>query len=191
MTFQWLNESAMHRQGDIIEIHAPAGADYFCPHDAVGEEGITASAPFYYTEIEGDFVARVKVSLEFRDTYDSACLMVMKDLTHWAKACYELTDFGTHAAVSVVTNGLSDDANGCEMDCEAIWLQVCRQGQSFAFHYSLDGETFHMMRFFHLPVEEKVRLGLAAQAPVGQGGMRRFEQLAIERRSVSNLRAGQ
>jgi len=36
-----------------------------------------------------------------------------------------------------------------------------------------------------------VRLGLAAQAPVGQGGMRRFEQLAIERRSVSNLRAGQ
>ncbi len=48
---------------------------------------------------------KVKVSHEFKDTYDSASVMVMKDLSCWAKCCFELTDFGTHAAVSVVTKG--------------------------------------------------------------------------------------
>lgn len=55
---------------------------------------------------------RVKVSHAFRDTYDSASVMVMQDMEHWAKACFELTDFGTHAMVSVATKGYSDDANG-------------------------------------------------------------------------------
>ena len=53
-------------------------------------------------EIEGDFILKVKVSHDFKETYDSASVMVMVDDTHWAKCCYELTDFGTHAAVSVV-----------------------------------------------------------------------------------------
>ena len=75
------------------------------------------NAPFYYTEITGDFVMRVKVSHDFKDTYDSASIMVMQDMKNWAKACFEMTDFGTHAAVSVIArNGESDDANGCNID---------------------------------------------------------------------------
>ena len=43
--------------------------------------------------------------------------MIMQDMENWAKCCFELTDFGTHAAVSVVTkNGESDDANGCDIE---------------------------------------------------------------------------
>ena len=53
------------------------------------------NAPYYYTELEGDFVLKVKVSHDFQDTYDSASVMVMKDMTCWAKCCFELTDFGT------------------------------------------------------------------------------------------------
>ena len=67
-------------------------------------------------EIEGDFILKVKVSHDFKETYDSASVMVMVDDTHWAKCCYELTDFGTHAAVSVVTKGDSNDANGCNLE---------------------------------------------------------------------------
>ena len=106
------------------------------------------NAPFYYTEITGDFVMRVKVSHDFKDTYDSASIMVMQDMKNWAKACFEMTDFGTHAAVSVIArNGESDDANGCNIDGNIAWLQVCRCGNSFAFHYSVDGKNFYMMRF--------------------------------------------
>lgn len=194
MDFKWLNEGEIVRYENKIEITAPAQTDFFCGSIDDCEEGILpealCNAPFYYTEIEGDFVLKVKVSHDFKDTYDSASVMVMKDLTCWAKCCFELTDFGTHAAVSVVTKGYSDDANGCNLEGNTAWLQVCRAGSNFAFHYSLDGKNFYMMRYFHLPVEAVVKVGLLAQAPVGNGGKRIYEGLCIEKTTVKNLRAG-
>ena len=115
MKFKWLNESTINEFENRIEIMAPAQTDFFCGSIDECEEGILpeslCNAPYYYTEVEGDFVLRVKVSHDFKDTYDSASVMVMKDLNCWGKCCFELTDFGTHAAVSVVTKGDSDDAN--------------------------------------------------------------------------------
>ena len=116
--------------------------------------------------------------------------MVMKDLTCWAKACFEHTDFHTHAVVSVVTRGSSDDANGCNLDGNTAWLQICRVGNNFAFHYSVDGEQFYMMRYFYLPADPVVKVGLLAQAPQGNGGDRIYENLTIERKTVKNIRAG-
>ncbi|NIK69934.1 DUF1349 domain-containing protein [Paenibacillus sp. BK720] len=194
MKFEWLNESEIHETEGRIEIQATAKSDFFINHGAIADEGITpeslCNAPFYYTEISGDFVMRVKVSHDFKDTYDSASIMVMKDLTHWAKACFELTDFDTHAVVSVVTKEESDDANGCNIDDHTVWLQACRSGNSFAFHYSADGENFYMMRFFALPADETVKVGLLAQAPLGNGGKRIYENLSIERKTVKNIRMG-
>ena len=71
----------------------------------------------------------------------------MKDMNCWAKCCFELTDFGTHAAVSVVTNGDSDDANECNLEEDTAWLQVCRVGNNFAFHYSVDGKIILNMHY--------------------------------------------
>ena len=153
--------------------------------------GIPLQRAFYYTEQTGDFVLTVRVSHNFRDTYDSASVMVMADMQNWGKACFEKTDFGTHAAVSVVTkNGESDDANGCNLDGNTAWLRICRAGNAFSFHYSVDGEHFYMMRFFTLPAGETVKVGLLAQAPVGNGGLRVYENLCLENRTVKNLRAG-
>lgn len=102
----------------------------------------------------------MKVSHAFKETYDSASVMVMKDLSSWTKCCFELTDFGTHAAVSVVTKGDSDDANGCNLEGNVAWLLVCRVGNNLAFYYSLDDVNFYMMRYFHLPVLPVVKVGL-------------------------------
>ena len=33
-------------------------------------------------EIEGDFILKVKVSHDFKETYDSASVMVMADVSH-------------------------------------------------------------------------------------------------------------
>ena len=156
MDFSWLNESELKREeeGKLV-IFAPAGTDFFCNNGTVSEEGITPeslhNAPYYYTEIEGDFVLTVKVSHDFKDIYDSSSLMVMEDLDNWAKSCFEKTDFGTHAAVSVVTKqGYSDDANGSNISGNTAWLKICRVKNSFAFHYSEDGIHYFMTRFFNL-----------------------------------------
>lgn len=192
--FNWMNESSISFRNDALVMYATEKSDFFCNHTPTAEVGITpenlTNAPFFYTEVTGDFVMKVKVSHEFKDTYDSASVMVMKDLHVWAKACFELTDFDTNAVVSVVTNEVSDDANGCNIDAKEVWLQIARLGNSFAFHYSLDGRKFDMMRFFSLPVEETVKVGLLAQAPLGQGGERVYEHFSLELKSVKNIRMG-
>lgn len=192
--FQWMNESKVTETAERITLLATEKSDFFCGFGSAGEEGITpdslCNAPFYYTEVSGDFVMRAKVSLDFKDTYDSATLMVMEHERLWAKACFELTDFGTRAVVSVVTNGVSDDANGCNVTGDFIWLQIARVGQSFGLHYSEDGEHFYMMRVFSLPVGETVKAGLVAQAPTGSGGERHFEAFSLENRTVKNIRFG-
>jgi len=192
--FRWLNESRAVFRDDRIVIDAPAKTDFFCNNGAISATGITpeslTNAPFYYTEVLGDFVFQAKVSHAFRDTYDSATLMVMKNMNVWAKSCFEMTDFGTHAVVSVVTYHTSDDANGCNIEGDTVWLKVARVGNSFSFHYSLDGRQYFMTRFFNLPVDPVVKVGLLAQAPTGTGGERSFEHVTLERRTVENIRFG-
>ena len=195
--FHWINEGEVVLEENRIIMMAPALTDFFCGGETTSEEGILpeslCNAPYYYTEIDGDFVLKVKVSHEYRETYDSASVMVMHDMTNWAKCCYELTDFGTHAAVSVVTiNGESDDANGCNIEGQDyLWLKVCRVGRAFSFHYSLDGEKFNMTRYFLMPETKTIKVGLLAQAPTGNGGKRIYENLSIEHITVKNIRAGE
>ena len=59
MEFKWLNKSEITMSDNKIEIYAPAESDFFCNNGAISEEGITpetlCNAPFYYTEITGDF----------------------------------------------------------------------------------------------------------------------------------------
>lgn len=192
--FKWLNESDADLSDEKIIIKAPAQSDFFCGNGIVASNGVLpqtlCNAPFYYTNITGDFVIRVQVSHDFKDVYDACTLMLMQSDEIWGKLCFEKTDFGTNAVVSVVTNGISDDANGCNVDVHKIWLQITRSGNAFAFHYSLDGVKFDMVRFFCLPVNETIKVGLVAQAPIGSGGERIFENITIENKTVINIREG-
>ncbi len=193
-TFHWMNESHLTETDGKITIYAPPKTDFFnyglrlnaagVPDESVG------NAPFYYTEIEGDFVIRAKVSLPFEADYDACALLLMKDENTWGKLCFEQSDFGTKAVVSVVTQVRSDDANGCNIEGGSVWLQAARVGHYFAFHYSLDGERFDMTRLFYLEADQPLKVGLVAQSPIGEGGPRHFEHLSIEQRSVENLRQG-
>lgn len=195
MDFHWLNKSELKTDGNVISIYAPEASDFFCNNGAVSKEGITpdslCNAPFYYTDVTGDFVLDVKVSPDFKDTYDSASIMVMEDNDNWAKSCFEKTDFDTHAAVSVVTkNGASDDANGCNITGNTVWLRICRVNNSYSFLYSENGINYYMTRFFNLSGKETVKVGLLAQAPQGKGGIRIYENLSIVPKTVKNIRAG-
>ena len=61
MEFKWLNESTVKQSGDRIEILAPGKTDFFCGSMDECQEGILpeslCNAPYYYTEVEGDFCA--------------------------------------------------------------------------------------------------------------------------------------
>jgi regulation of enolase protein 1 (concanavalin A-like superfamily) len=143
-----------------------------------------------YTPVSGDFVLHARVSMDGRDDYDGAGIMAFSDDGHWIKTCLENTDFGTTAVISVVTNGVSDDANGPNVSERRVWLQIARKGALFAAHYSLDGKQYDMIRICTLPCGETLWAGFVAQAPVGSGGWRWFEHPVIEQRTVEDIRRG-
>ena len=64
-----------------------------------------------------------------------------------------------------------------------------RVGDVFCTHYSLDGERFDMVRLFQLPAGESVKVGLESQSPAGEGGLRFFSDVSLEKRTVQNLRS--
>ena len=190
--FKWLNESKLTIDGNELTIYAPPNSDFF--NNPVPESGDftkpLANAPFLYTEIEGDFVIRVNVTPEFISDYDASCIMVINDEKTWLKAAFEKSDFNTTAIVSVVTNEISDDANGCNITEKSVWLQVARVGNNFTVHYSPDGVKFDMVRLCFLPVENTLKVGIVSQSPTGNGANHKFNNLTIEKRTIKNLRAG-
>jgi regulation of enolase protein 1 (concanavalin A-like superfamily) len=170
-----------------LRAHASEKTDFFQnPNGSPGSD----SAHILWLPVEGEFVARAHVQPTFASTYDAGALMVRHDETHWAKLCFEATDLGTHAAVSVVTNGVSDDANGADLEAERLWLQVVRQGDLFGMHYSLDGASWRMVRYFALPMPRQVQVGLVAQSPIGPGTSVDFHSFSVEPRRIANMRAG-
>ena len=184
---KWLCESRCEKEEKGIKIYAPSGSNYFV-NPITGN--VAAAAPFLYKEVTGDFVFRAKVGLDFVSTYDAAVLLAMDHERLWAKACFEYTDLGTHSVVTVMTNGKSDDANGINVEGNEVWLQLARKDDIFAVHYSLDGKIYKMARLTWLPMSKTIKGGFEAQSPMGEGGMRSFEEILLVNMSLGDIRNG-
>ncbi len=170
-----------------IRVTVPGKTDYFQdPASAVQKD----DAPYLWLAVSGDFVAQAHVQPAHLTTWDAAALMARQDERHWAKLCYESTDIGTIAAVSVVTNGVSDDANGANLTLPYVWLQMVRIGDVFGLHYALDGKSWRMVRVFRLPVSPQIQIGLVGQCPAGPGTTVDFLSFSVEACTVKDLRAG-
>ena len=186
--FQWLNPSTFVSLPDGgIRIKAPAKCDFF--KDPAGQH-VMASAPYLFLEVEGDFTAKVHVSHAFQSVWDAAAIMTWSDPDNWAKLCFEATDFGTQAIVSVVTKGVSDDANGVNYHWSNVWLQIVRKGNLFGMHYGPDGVHWNMVRYFSMDVPAKVRIGLVAQCPGGDGAELDYTAFCLDDTTVKDVRAG-
>ena len=143
----------------------------------------------------GDFTLSARITVPFASSFDAGVLMVHAGPERFAKACFEFSPQRKPMAVSVVTRGVSDDANGRFVeDGSTLWLRVTRTGRAWAFHSSLDGKWWDMLRYFTLeePEEERdaVRVGFLAQSPVGKGLKVTFAQIAYAEGAPEDLRDG-
>ncbi len=185
--WSWTVDTEHRFLDNAIDIFAPANTDYFVnPVDGK----VIADAPFFYREVEGDFTLRARLSHDFTSTYDACVLLALENDTRWAKACFEYSDFNTNAVVTVMTDGRSDDANGVNIASKEIWMQLSRKEDVFAIHYSEDGKTFTMARLAHLPMASRIKVGLEAQSPRGQGGWRHFKDISLVEKAPEDIRKG-
>ena len=151
---------------------------------------IVSNAVYMADDVTGDFTFSACVSHDFASTYDACCLIAYANDRLWSKACFECTEEGEHAVVTVMTDGFSDDANSVRIDDKKVWLQMCRRGNAISVQYSTDGENWIFVHILSIALPETVRLGILAQSPVGNGGEYRFEAIRFKNAAPDNMRFG-
>jgi regulation of enolase protein 1 (concanavalin A-like superfamily) len=93
--------------------------------------------------------------------------------------------------VSVVTNGVSDDANAFVVSDRSVWLRVSRVDRAYAYHASTDGSRWALVRVFTLGDGlADHRLGLEVQSPTGDGCRVRFGDVRFVEERLGDLRDG-
>jgi uncharacterized protein len=152
---------------------------------------VTATAPRALAPApDGDFQLTARVKVGFRSTFDAGVLLVWFDEHHSAKLCFELSPEGVPTIVSVVTRGVSDDANGWPIAGDEVWLRISRIGATWALHAGMDGRTWALARYFQLDTGLPAQVGILAQSPLGEGCTVHFDQLAVVEHRLAGLRNG-
>lgn len=146
--------------------------------------GLVGRAP------DGDFLFSARVAVEFGASFDAGVLVLWRDERTWAKLCFEFSPEGRPMVVSVVTRGVSDDANAFVVDGPEVWLRIARIGDEFAFHASTDGRRWELVRHFALDGPGDLHVGFEAQSPTGEGCEVTFTDIRFDRRRLDDLRGG-
>jgi regulation of enolase protein 1 (concanavalin A-like superfamily) len=114
------------------------------------------------------------------------------DERNWGKLCFEFSPDSEPMLVSVVTRqGISDDANSFTIPDRSVWLRVSRLDRVYAYHASVDGVRWQLMRVFTL--SESVtdhQLGFEGQSPTGEGCTVVFDRIAFSSQRLHELRNG-
>jgi regulation of enolase protein 1 (concanavalin A-like superfamily) len=181
--------------GGSVTVTAKPHSDFFVDPGG-GDAGVAAESQANAVAVlgdppAGDFTFSARVSVDFRDTFDAGTLFLWADETHWAKLCFEFSPDRTPMVVSVVTRGVSDDANGFDVDGRAVWLRVARQAGVWAFHASVDGTRWSFVRAFSFgELSSPVRVGLEVQSPMGDGCDVAFSEVTFRSVTLADLRDG-
>jgi uncharacterized protein len=147
-------------------------------------------APRIVGAVEGDFQLSARVRADLQATFDAGALVLHADDHTWVKLALERSPQGEAMVVSVVTRGLSDDANGQVVSADGVWLRVSRMGPACALHASHDGARWELVRHFALAAADGLAAGFLAQSPTGEGCTARFDDVRYVAEPLAELRDG-
>jgi uncharacterized protein len=140
---------------------------------------------------EGDFQFSARVTVNFESTFDAGVLLLWIDDRHWGKLCFEFSPAHEPMIVSVVTRGVSDDANAFVVSGRTVWLRVSRIDHAYAYHASTDGKRWRMIRFFRIGESSAGdKVGFEAQSPTGDGCAVTFDDIRFLPERLDDLRDG-
>jgi len=147
-------------------------------------------APRIAGVVEGDFQLSARVRADLRATFDAGALVLHAADDAWVKLALERSPQGEAMVVSVVTRGLSDDANGRVVTGDGIWLRVSRMGPACALHASDDGARWELVRHFALDAPAGLTAGFLTQSPTGEGCTASFDDVRFVAEPLAELRDG-
>ena len=175
--------------GGSLTLTCGARSDMFI--DPAGDEAARPDAG-RWTGLPGedDFTLSARVTVGFAAVFNAGVLVLYLSERRWAKLCYEFSPQHKPTAVTVVTHGTSDDSNSFETEGGSLWLRITRSGRAWAFHASVDGAYWQLLRYFTLGEASGARVGLLAQSPTGAGCTAIFDSVAYKSGAPADLRNG-
>ena len=90
----------------------------------------------------------------------------------------------------MVTRNTSDDSNSFETAGGPLWLRITRSARVWAFHASVNGAYWQLLRYFTLGEASGARVGFLAQSPAGAGCTAIFDSVTYTSGAPGNLRDG-
>jgi regulation of enolase protein 1 (concanavalin A-like superfamily) len=170
-----------------LDIVAGPRTDLFVdPAGAPAELG----APRLTGPVTGDFQFSAYVRADLQATFDAAALVLHAADHQWVKLALERSPQGEPTVVSVVTRGVSDDANGRVVNGAGIWLRISRIGAACALHAADDGVHWELVRHCAFPAEDGLTAGFLAQSPTGEGCRATFDGMLFVAEALTDLRDG-
>ena len=187
--FSWMNRPKNFSvNNNIVYVTSEPKTDFFIDPES-GKA--TATAPLLYKDIKDDFVATALVKPDLTETWNAGALMVYIDGANWIKFAFERSDATGKSIVSVVTKGVSDDANGATLaGSDSVWLRIIRKGDVYSLLWSEDGSHYSMARLTKMPASPSVKVGVEVQSPLENSAQHEIHLFNIEHRTVDNLRTG-
>ena len=180
---------AASMDGGVLTLAGGAASDLFI--DPAGDEaGRPDAGRWTGLPGESDFTFAARVTVGFASMFDAGVLLLYLSERRWAKLCYEFSPQRKPTAVTVVTHGTSDDSNSFETAGGPLWLRITRTGRVWAFHASVDGAYWQLLRYFTLGEASGARIGFLAQSPTGAGCTAIFDSVTYKPGAPADLRDG-
>jgi hypothetical protein len=175
--------------GGTLTLDSGPKSDLFI--DPAGDEATRPDAG-RWTGLPGedDFTFSARVTVGFASTFDAGVLLLYLSERRWAKLCYEFSPQRKPTAVTVVTRNTSDDSNSFETAGGPLWLRITRSARVWAFHASVNGAYWQLLRYFTLGEASGARVGFLAQSPAGAGCTAIFDSVTYTSGAPGNLRDG-
>lgn len=150
------------------------------------------TAPVLLTAVDNTqpFTLTARITPTFLETYDAGALYIWVKDDLWLKMAMEMDERRRTRMVTVRTAGTSDDNNHDVIPEPAVHMKISSDTRTVGFYYSLDEQSWQLIRLFRNEYPEKIWLGLSTQSPVGNGTSATFENLSLTQTSIADFRLG-
>lgn len=123
----------------------------------------------------------VKISGEYRESFDQAGLMVRLDSTQWMKCGVELFEGRPNLSV-VFTRDFSDWSTFKLPDpAGPVWMKVARNRTTLNVFYALSNTQFSLCRSGFIGDAAVLEVGRMCAAPAGTGFRAQFDEFSISK----------
>ncbi|MCD7962960.1 MAG: DUF1349 domain-containing protein [Rikenellaceae bacterium] len=152
------------------------------------------TGPMLLFQPDETFLFSCKMKVEFGAVFDAGVLMIYDNTDLWAKLCFEYAPDPEQrpTMVSVINKKYSDDSNHHYVDGDEVYARIAGLGGgAYAFHYSMDGETWYLLRYFEMGTDKKLRIGFLSQSPRGEQCKTVFSEIKYSSDKLGNIRSGE